>query len=765
MELFNGSSVSVPMHYGCFLGGSFVAGETSGVLATTTSSASAGDVLLPVDSSSNFTVDQVIVYCDSSADRWYSTKCTGVPDSTHITISRCLQCNLTSGSIFYSAYANFAHYGTQGAYAVADFTGDYMRGSGARVVSKLYDLTSVHLLSYENVGATIDSVSSNSHYIPGNSDYPAMRVVTTGSSQGVRIPVGDLDSGSAAIRLTVNFGTPNTTISLRLYSGVTDLISVSYEVQGDVEVIEIPFTCATSPNTILEVLSSEVQTWYIGRIEVLGMVATSNNINAGTHVILGDSWVTEGLIVGRLRTRWLGSATIISAGVGGNTSQQLIDRFTTDVVAHNPDYVWVMVGTNDYFSNISLSTFNEHIATLKTLIQAVHARGVFWDPSVGVKVYAGKSDWELTNTSINYTMGVDYFTGEYLMSRPWYSDAKHQTSITLAHTAVAVDDTNVVIPITEYGLPANLWTTVTNEDGRDVVFTSTDGSILQCEKVYFSASTHTMLVFVKLPAVSSSIDTEIVMQWGGTSNVGYTTAEKNTLWATINGTCACKAVFPYNNDVVDSSGVTTTGTLVDATYDSGLFGKAIKCTGIATSGHTIGGGGYAGVTPMTFLAWAKRVGNSPAGNAALVGGNGSNWLIDMPSPQNKFRSYNGTFATSATNTTIVSGDWYLASVVHAGTTIRHGVNATDITSQTVVSTTKFLLYVIGGFSSTYRYNGYISLPRYISGALSANQINTQYNIESVAATNGALAIGTMINKSSVAALRTSCVNVSVGLSL
>ena len=44
--------------------------------------------------------------------------------------------------------------------------------------------------------------------------------------------------------------------------------------------------------------------------------------------------------------------TVINAGVGGNTTRNLLKRVKKDVLAKKPDVVVMMVGTNDALNSI-----------------------------------------------------------------------------------------------------------------------------------------------------------------------------------------------------------------------------------------------------------------------------------------------------------------------------------------------------------------------------------------------------------------------------
>jgi lysophospholipase L1-like esterase len=56
---------------------------------------------------------------------------------------------------------------------------------------------------------------------------------------------------------------------------------------------------------------------------------------------------------------------VVNAGVGGNTSTQMLARWQTDVLAYNPDAVLLMIGTNDVvttgFNDAKLATLMNNI--------------------------------------------------------------------------------------------------------------------------------------------------------------------------------------------------------------------------------------------------------------------------------------------------------------------------------------------------------------------------------------------------------------------
>lgn len=122
------------------------------------------------------------------------------------------------------------------------------------------------------------------------------------------------------------------------------------------------------------------------------------------HVLLGDSWFTSGGDFHNRLIARLPKATVVSAGVPGNRASQLIARFSTDVTPQNPDFVWVMVGTNDYYASVSNSDFEQQIHQLRNMIQGIGAQPIFFNATVGAISYVPE---QLTK-SRSYALNVRY---------------------------------------------------------------------------------------------------------------------------------------------------------------------------------------------------------------------------------------------------------------------------------------------------------------------------------------------------------------------
>jgi len=66
---------------------------------------------------------------------------------------------------------------------------------------------------------------------------------------------------------------------------------------------------------------------------------------------------------------------VINAGIGGNTTKDLLKRIDQDVLAKNPDVVIMMVGTNDMLNSKKMINYKNYKANLNTLIQKIKSTG------------------------------------------------------------------------------------------------------------------------------------------------------------------------------------------------------------------------------------------------------------------------------------------------------------------------------------------------------------------------------------------------------
>lgn len=113
-------------------------------------------------------------------------------------------------------------------------------------------------------------------------------------------------------------------------------------------------------------------------------------LNFGKHVMLGDSWFSSVGVKERLAER-LRNAQIISKGVGGHTAANLLARFDRDVASQNPDVVWLIAGTNDYYQGVSVDAYKSNMKKLIEKINAIGAKAMVFDSSVAPLMSGGST--------------------------------------------------------------------------------------------------------------------------------------------------------------------------------------------------------------------------------------------------------------------------------------------------------------------------------------------------------------------------------------
>lgn len=90
-------------------------------------------------------------------------------------------------------------------------------------------------------------------------------------------------------------------------------------------------------------------------------------------------WVTKNMsiklykalfiVIGLLLMALPTYAQVINAGVGGNTTGNLLMRVDMDVLEQNPDLIILMVGTNDMLNSKKMVSYSEYATNLQVLVK------------------------------------------------------------------------------------------------------------------------------------------------------------------------------------------------------------------------------------------------------------------------------------------------------------------------------------------------------------------------------------------------------------
>lgn len=380
------------LHFGCMKGTGWNDTEATGaaVAYATSTAAARGDRTVTLTATPNFVANQLVVYL--AGDSQYYT---GVVKSTSgavVTFKQPLEASIPSGSFMGAFWGNDIHPFDAGYYAIADYA---LREAKLK---KRLAYKWVAGDSYTLNGAPTQSTDSTlSFNNPGSTTTPAVKFVASAANQGMITPQVYLEGGNYVARIAMCSNTE---------SGSDDTAGVSVNIAENgvlvfqksfssrcAELFELPFFVRSGKYVQVWITAVQSGTGFsIGQIELYKVDQVVSNINYGKHVVLGDSFVAFGAINTRLAAR-LPKATFVNAGVSGNTTAMMLLRFSADVAAQSPDFVWIVAtGANDYAQSVATNTYDSNVARLAGLSAALNAECIIVGAAIGPKNHSPVGD-------------------------------------------------------------------------------------------------------------------------------------------------------------------------------------------------------------------------------------------------------------------------------------------------------------------------------------------------------------------------------------
>lgn len=407
----------IDMHFGTLAGQGWNPAEVGGNQSTTTTAAVAQNVVdIPVTNAGIFAVDQLICFTATNG-QLYSAIIRSKSGNT-IRIDRQLPVSLASGAGVYGFYRDDAHPNIKGAATIVD---DAMRQLSSQLLYQVEYRSADGVIWTPISGATVTSLATTAYNTPGGSAVAdrAVSVYSTTAGAGVQTRPVALVGGDYVTNVVVNpglrdggfSGLVDVSIVERLPDGSEFTIAyrggiLSY---NGIRSIELPYSARPGSLISVRIISTNAGgfTFYAGAVTHKRVSGYLADINRGKHVLLGDSWFTSGGDFHNALTVKLNKAQVVSKGVPGNRASQLLERFDADVVAEAPDYVWVMVGTNDYYASVSPALFGQQINQLRSRILAIGAQPIFFTPSVGATAPTAGGGDQLAKSRA-YALRVNY---------------------------------------------------------------------------------------------------------------------------------------------------------------------------------------------------------------------------------------------------------------------------------------------------------------------------------------------------------------------
>lgn len=348
------------LHYGAAAGLPFRTGEPGMELAYTVPALAAGSRLLVITGTKPI-AQQLVVFL--GVDGEYYTAGIAAVSGNNVEIDLSLPVEVAAGANMFSFYADATHPNRTGYYAIADYV--IRTAAPRRVVKRIWPQPEGSLAS------GLPLLASDSGTNTGSSTVKAWLPDPTGANQAGGKYVGWRPKKPGRYRAVFSMNKLNAvnpiTFTIRSHGVATR--SYPLDCFGPKR-FEIEFD-AFGSKPISFAITGNDGSFLISEL-IIEEVRSADDLNRGTHVLLGDSWFVLTHVLDRLTAR-LPAATIIGKGVSGNQMTQLEARFQTDVLDLAPTFVHILAGTNDGYAGIAPSVVE---ASLQRMIARAAANGI-----------------------------------------------------------------------------------------------------------------------------------------------------------------------------------------------------------------------------------------------------------------------------------------------------------------------------------------------------------------------------------------------------
>lgn len=372
----NGNQL-VDLHYAVLKATGWTPGEVGTIY--TKPAVQVSNFAISVPDTVGFLVGQLLVYVAANGEYY-----TGVViDITGLQVSfnQPIESPLGASSVLGNFYNDFIHPNINGYRAIADYA--LRRANREHKVVHTYDLSTTTPVA----GGVQTPLTDNTYYNAGGSSSPALLSVAAGIGSGWEAAEVLLPAGDYLMRLRIaSHASPGLKIAnIHVVEDIAADSLVVYPVVSSSRAIlvEIPFRARKGGKYKVKVQASEaVQSIITSKADVIQVTNKTRSLDYGRHVLFGDSWFNLPGILERLQER-LPNATIFNKGVQGNKMSDLVLRYDADVAPLNPDFVWLMCGTNDYVANVTPTSFFTSFGKISSKTRAIGAAMLCFNSSVG----------------------------------------------------------------------------------------------------------------------------------------------------------------------------------------------------------------------------------------------------------------------------------------------------------------------------------------------------------------------------------------------
>lgn len=323
---------------------------------------------------------QLIAYGGNDG-QFYTAKIKNIT-SNNLTVAEPVESGVNAGENVFAYYRNDYHPSDTGYKAIADHAIRELRTKRTIVSRSNLEVRGSGTLT----PITVNDQSNPGSYRPATPEAEVLSVSvvspgTSPSANGAQAQFNTKIAGQYEIHVVVNTEGEDVVINWVGSGGFSRSITVNND---SPTLYRAPAFVYGDSGSLVVTLGTEADGGTFKAKSSVHLVLVENrqfNLNRGTHVAMGDSWFAEGPLLDRLRER-LPNATIFNKGVGGEKAADINSRFQSDAVPLEPDFVWFMSGTNDWFGFVNPELFSYQLGQFKASCNSIGATCLMFTGSV-----------------------------------------------------------------------------------------------------------------------------------------------------------------------------------------------------------------------------------------------------------------------------------------------------------------------------------------------------------------------------------------------
>ena len=148
------------------------------------------------------------------------------------------------------------------------------------------------------------------------------------------------------------------------------------------------------------------------------------------------------LLAEELRRRWPRLAvTVVNKGVGGETAEQMLARFTRDVLPYRPQLVIWQTGSNSVLQSRDVQSYEQTIREGITRLKAAHMDVILMDPQYAPRILGRPIHKAIVDTigEVSNDLKVAVFR-RFTVMRHWVTSGQYRMEDIISHDQLHMND-------------------------------------------------------------------------------------------------------------------------------------------------------------------------------------------------------------------------------------------------------------------------------------------------------------------------------------